>query len=105
MTGLDFETAVRANLPICTMVLKNSTMAVETSHMKLSHETFRTRDVGGNYAEIARALGGWSERVEDPDEVGPAIVRARRATENGQAALLEFITSEEQAVSHLRPFG
>ncbi len=105
MTGLDFETAVRANLPICTMVLKNSTMAVETSHMKLSHETFRTRDVGGNYAEIARALGGWSERVEDPDEVGPAIVRARRATKNGQAALLEFITSEEQAVSHLRPFG
>ena len=105
MTGLDFETAVRENLPICTIVLKNSTMAVEVSHMKLSHEKYGTRDVGGNYADIARALGGWAERVEDPDEVGAAIVRARRATENGQAALLEFITSEEPALSHLRPFG
>jgi len=105
MTGLDFETAVRANLPICTIVLKNSTMAVETSHMKSSHEKFRTRDVGGSYAEIARALGGWAERIEDPDEVGPAIRRARQATEAGKAALLEFITSEELAISHLRPFG
>lgn len=60
MTGLDFETAVRANLPICTVVLKNSSMAVETPHMKVSHTHFRTRDVGGNYAEnssLARGLG------------------------------------------------
>lgn len=105
MTGLDFETAVRANLPICTIVLKNSIMAVEVNHMKSSHEKYGTRDVGGNYADIARALGGWAERVEDPDEVGPAILRARRATENGQAALLEVITSEEPAMSHVRPFG
>jgi thiamine pyrophosphate-dependent acetolactate synthase large subunit-like protein len=105
MTGLDFETAVRTCLPICTVVLKNSTMAVETGHMKTSHELFRTRDVGGDYADIARALGGWAERVEDPAEVGPAILRARRATEDGRAALLECITSEEPAVSHLRPFG
>jgi acetolactate synthase I/II/III large subunit len=105
MTGLDFETAVRADLPICTIVLKNSTMAVEVEHMKRSHQRYRTRDVGGSYAEIARALGGWAERVEDPAQVGPAILRARRATENGEAALLEMITSEEPAVSHLRPFG
>ncbi len=105
MTGLDFETAVRENLPICTIVLKNSIMAVEAGHMQLSHEKYGTRDVGGNYADIARALGGWAERVEDPDEVGPAIGRARRATEDGEAALLEFITSDEPAVSHARPFG
>jgi thiamine pyrophosphate-dependent acetolactate synthase large subunit-like protein len=96
---------VRTCLPICTVVLKNSTMAVETGHMKTSHELFRTRDVGGDYADIARALGGWAERVEDPAEVGPALLRARRATEDGRAALLECITSEEPAVSHLRPFG
>jgi acetolactate synthase I/II/III large subunit len=105
MTGLDFETAVRANLPICTIVLKNSTMAVETHHMAKSHAKFRTRDVGGDYADIARALGGWSEVVKDPAEVGPAILRAKRATEDGRAALLETHTSEEQAISHIRPFG
>ena len=105
MTGLDFETAARADLPICTIVLKNSTMAVETHHMATSHAKFRTRDVGGDYADIARALGGWSEVVRDPAEVGPAILRARKATEDGKPALLEMITSAEQAVSHMRPFG
>jgi acetolactate synthase-1/2/3 large subunit len=105
MTGMDFETAVRANLPICTIVLKNSTMSVETHHMARSHEKFATRDVGGDYAGIARALGGWAEVVEDPGEVGPAILRARRATEDGRAALVQMITNTEQAVSHMRPFG
>ena len=105
MTGLDFETAVRANLPICAAVLKNSTMAVEKSHMALSHEKYGTRDVGGEYADIARALGGWARRVEDPAEVGAAFLEARRKTEEGAPALLEFITSEEMAYSHANPFG
>jgi len=100
MTGLDFETAVRAGVPILTIVLNNSTMAIETSHMKLSHERFRARDIGGNYANLARELGGWSERVEDPDDVANAILRARRQTEQGRACLLEFITSAETAFSH-----
>lgn len=102
MTGLDFETAVRVGAPICTVVFNNSTMAIETGHMKLSHEKYRTRDIGGNYAAIARDLGGWSERVEDPEEIAGAIRRARRATEEGRAALLEFITGPEQAFSFRR---
>jgi thiamine pyrophosphate-dependent acetolactate synthase large subunit-like protein len=56
MTGLDFETAVRSNVPILTVVLNNSTMAIEIPHMKLSHEKYRTRDLGGNYAALAREL-------------------------------------------------
>ncbi len=105
MTGMDFETAVRSNLPICTVVLKNSTMAVEANHMALSHEKFNTRDVGGEYADIARALGGWSKRVERPGEIGAAFLEARQKTQAGEAALLEFITSEEMAYSHPHPFG
>ena len=49
--------------------------------------------------------GGWAERVADPADVGSAILRARKATEDGQASLLEFITSEETAFSYRRPFG
>ena len=37
--------------------------------------------------------------------MGQAILRAKSATENGQTALLEFITSEEGEFSHRRPFG
>ena len=103
MTGLDFETAVRCDLPILTIVLNNSTMAIERDHLAISHGKFRTRDIGGSYAELGRALGGYSERVERPDEIAPAIQRARRATEDGRAALLEFITGEEITFSHRRP--
>jgi acetolactate synthase I/II/III large subunit len=99
MTGLDFETAVRCGVPICTIVLNNSTMAIEIPHMKLSHEKHKARDLGGSYANLARDLGGWSERVEDPSQVGEAILRARRQTEEGRACLLEFVTSQETAFS------
>jgi acetolactate synthase-1/2/3 large subunit len=105
MTGLDFETAVRSDLPIITVVLNNGTMAVETSAMELSHRLHGTRDLGGNYAEIGKSLGGWSERVTDPGDISGAFARARRATEEGSAALLEFITSAETEYSNRRPFG
>jgi len=100
MTGLDFETAVRSNVPILTVVLNNSTMAIEIPHMKLSHEKYRARDLGGNYAGLARELGGWAERVDDPAEIADAFRRARRHTEEGRACLLEFITGAETAFSH-----
>ena len=105
MTGLDFETAARNSIPILTIVLNNSTMAIETTHMARSHELYGTRDIGGNYADMALAMGGWAERVANPADVGPAILRAKKATEDGQASLLEFITSEETAFSYRRPFG
>lgn len=103
MTGLDFETAVRAGIPILTVVLNNGTMAIEIPHMQLSHERHGARDLGGNYAALARELGGWGERVSDPEDVADAFRRARRATEDGKAALLEFMTSAETAFSHRAP--
>ena len=105
MVGLDFETAARCGIPILTIVSNNYTMAAETRAMATSHELYDTRDIGGNYADMAKAMGGYAERVESPAEVAPAIQRARRATEEGRAALLEFITCEETAASHRRAFG
>lgn len=101
MTGLDFETAVRCQIPILTVVLNNNFMAAETRMMAASHKLFSTQNVGGNYAEIGRALGGWAERVDDPEKIRPALQRARKATEEGRAALLEFITSREHDYSRL----
>ncbi|MBI4190667.1 MAG: thiamine pyrophosphate-requiring protein [Betaproteobacteria bacterium] len=104
MTGLDFETAVRSGIPILTVVLNNNTMAVDTEHLKTSHALFRTRDLLGNYADVAKAMGGWSERVSDPAQIKDAIQRARKVTESGKAALLEFVTAEENTISHHRAF-
>jgi len=96
MTGLDFETAVRCQIPIITIVSNNYTMAIETSRMMESQERYRTRDLGGNYADLARSLGGRAERVTDPEEIGPALIRARRVTEEeGMPVLVEVMTSSE----------
>jgi thiamine pyrophosphate-dependent acetolactate synthase large subunit-like protein len=102
MTGLDFETAARHEIPILTVVMNNSIMAIEIDLMKLSHERFRTINIGGNYANIARDLGGWSERVTHPSQLGEAFLRARRQTEEGKAALIEVITSAETEFSHVK---
>jgi thiamine pyrophosphate-dependent acetolactate synthase large subunit-like protein len=102
MTGLDFETAVRNQIPVITVVLNNSTMAVEIPHLPISHEKYGSRNIGGSYADLARAMGGWSERVEDPAQIGAAFGRARRVTEDGRPALLELITSAETRFSMRR---
>lgn len=94
------KAAVAAGIATCTIVLNNSTMAIEIPHMQLSHERYGARDLGGNYAALARELGCWSERIEEPDDVGNAILRAKWATEDGRTCLLEFITSAETAFSN-----
>jgi thiamine pyrophosphate-dependent acetolactate synthase large subunit-like protein len=73
MTGLDFETAVRCGIPICTVVLNNSAMAIEIPHLVVSHEKYGARDIGGRYADLGRAMGGWSERVEKPEDIADAF--------------------------------
>ena len=104
MTGLDFETAVRCGIPITTIVLNNSSMAIERHALAISHERYRARDIGGNYADMGRAMGGYAERIEKPDDIIPAIQRARQHKAEGRAVLLEFITSEEINYSHRRAF-
>jgi acetolactate synthase I/II/III large subunit len=102
MTGLDFETAVRCGIPITTVVLNNSAMAIERHALVVSHDRYRTRDIGGHYADLGLAMGGQAERVTKPADIIPALQRARKANQDGQAVLLEFITSEEIAFSHRR---
>jgi thiamine pyrophosphate-dependent acetolactate synthase large subunit-like protein len=77
-------------------------MAMEIPAMKLSDEKFNTTDISGNYADFARALGGYGERITEPDEIIPAIKRGIEATKNGQAAMLEFITTKEKNYSTFR---
>ncbi len=101
MTGLDFETAVRNNIPTLTIVLNNNFMAAETHSMQTSHERYGTMNILGNYADLAKSLGGWSERVEEPGQIVPALQRARKVTDDGKAALLEFITSREHTYSRV----
>jgi acetolactate synthase-1/2/3 large subunit len=77
-TGLDFETSVREKIPILTIVNNNLSIS---GGVRLS----------GNYADVAEALGGYGERVEKPDEIIPAIKRAKKSVDSGRSALLDMI--------------
>jgi thiamine pyrophosphate-dependent acetolactate synthase large subunit-like protein len=101
-TGMDFETAVRERIPILSILLNNFSMAIELKVMPVSTERYRATDISGDYAAMARAFGGYGERVTEPAEIVPAIKRGIAATEAGQPALLEFITSKEVAISKFK---
>lgn len=100
-TGMDFETAVRERIPILSILLNNFSMAIELKVMPVSTEKYRSTDISGDYAAMARAFGGYGERVTTVAEIIPAIRRGIEQTRNGTPALLEFITSKETAVSRL----
>ncbi|MCY4021712.1 MAG: thiamine pyrophosphate-requiring protein [Chloroflexi bacterium] len=98
-TGMDFETAVRERIPILSVLFNNFSMAIEIPIMPVSTEKFRSTDISGHYADMARAFGGYGERVESPDQIIPAIKRGIQSTQEGVPALLEFITAKETRIS------
>jgi len=98
-TGMDFETAVRERIPILSVLFNNFSMAIEIPIMPVSTEKYRSTDISGNYADMAKAFGGYGERVETPDQIIPAIQRGIQKTQEGTPALLEFITAKEIEIS------
>jgi thiamine pyrophosphate-dependent acetolactate synthase large subunit-like protein len=98
-TGMDFETAVRERIPIMSILLNNFSMAIELKVMPISTEKYRSTDISGDYAAMARAFGGYGERITKPEDIIPAIKRGIAKTREGIPVLLEFITSKETEVS------
>lgn len=98
-TGMDFETAVRERIPIMSILLNNFSMAIELHIMKVSTEKYRSTDISGDYAAMAKAFGGYGERITKPEDIIPAIKRGIEQTKKGVPVLLEFITSKEVTIS------
>ncbi len=98
-TGMDFETAVRERIPILSILLNNSAMAIELNVMPEATKKYRSTDISGDYAAMARAFGGYGERITAPEEIVPAIKRGIEQTRAGRPALLEFITAQETKAS------
>jgi acetolactate synthase-1/2/3 large subunit len=99
-TGMDFETAVRERIPILSILFNNFSMAIEIPIMPVSQAKYGSTDISGHYADMARAFGGYGERVTDPNDIVAALRRGIAATERGQAVLLEFITAKEIEISN-----
>ena len=98
-TGMDFETAARERIPILSCLMNNFSMAIELKVMPVSTEKYRSTDISGHYADMAKAFGCYGERIEDPSDIIPAIKRGIKQTQEGKPALLEFITQKEVNIS------
>ena len=68
--------------------------------MQVATEKYRCTDISGNYADLAKAFGGYGERVTAArrDRPGDQARRWPRPSE-GVPALLEFITEKAEDFS------
>ncbi|HXQ52473.1 MAG TPA: thiamine pyrophosphate-requiring protein [Stellaceae bacterium] len=94
MVGMDLETAVRNRIGILTIVFNNGIMAGERDSMPRGIEKHNTLDLGGNYADVAKALGSWSRRVVEPQAFLPALKQAIEVTQSREPAVIECIVKE-----------
>jgi thiamine pyrophosphate-dependent acetolactate synthase large subunit-like protein len=99
MVGMDLETAVRARIPILTIVMNNGLMGGYREWMPDAVERYGSNQLGGTYAEIGAALGAYTERVAQPAELQAALERCIASVESGRAALLEVMTHEEPVLA------
>jgi thiamine pyrophosphate-dependent acetolactate synthase large subunit-like protein len=98
MVGMDFETAVRENIPILVIVKNDNRLGGYQHHHPYASEHYSLNKQSGEYAKVAEALGGYAEKVTEPAEVLPALQRAKKAIQSGRATLLEVMTKEELEV-------
>jgi acetolactate synthase-1/2/3 large subunit len=94
--GLDIETAVRCDIPILTIVLNNSYMSIyDNSRFPVALEKYHVKSLTGQFSEVAQAMGAYTEKITDPQDIVPAIQRGLASVEAGKATVLEFITCDE----------
>ncbi len=105
MVGMDIETGVRNRIGTTTVVLKNAVMGGYVNYHPVAAEKHAIHELGGDYADVARALGAHGERVTDPDEVAPALGRALGRNAEGAPAVIEVISSDETRIPRDLPDG
>ena len=99
MTGMDWETAVRENIPILSVVKHDSIFSGYSHHIPEAIKCYETSTQTGDYAGVAAALGCYTEKVEKVNELQPALERAIRMCRQGQPAVIDVITAETRKLS------
>jgi acetolactate synthase-1/2/3 large subunit len=96
MVGMDFETGVRENIPIITVVLNNGKLGGYDNYFPIASKRFNLNIVSGDYTKIAEGLGaGYVEKITEPEEIIPAVKRAKKANDEGKPVLLEIFTEQD----------
>ena len=96
--GMEYDTMVRLGLPIIGVVGNNGVWSnIKTFHKMAYPERLVATDLGIRpYHEMVKGLGGYGEFVDDPNEIRPALERAK---ESGQPSLINVHIAETMRIS------
>ena len=84
MNAMELDTCVRHNIPVVTVISNNAGWTARTPDRRKPG-----RELGfTNFDGMARELGAYGERVEDPNEIKPAL---QRAFDSGKPAVINAI--------------
>ena len=91
MNGIELDTAVRHNLPVLVVVsLNGGWTAYEEDRPKPGRELGYTQ-----FHKFAQSLGCYAEQITEPEDVRPALERAKKAMATGTPALLNVVTDSK----------
>ena len=95
MNGMELDTAVRHGLPVIVVISLNGGWTADPEGNKPGRDLGYTR-----FDRLAQALGCHGEYVESPEDIRPALERAKRAVAEGRPALVNVVTdSKARAVT------
>ncbi|MCA9950012.1 MAG: hypothetical protein KDE48_10215 [Anaerolineales bacterium] len=96
LNGFEFDTAVRFNLPIVSLVGNDAGWGqIRAPIKKMMGRAPATDLTSARYDLVVTALGGYGELVEDPLEILPAL---KRAFASGKPACINVILDAEGVV-------
>ena len=96
--GMEYDTMVRLGLPIIGVMGNDGVWSnIKTFHRMAYPDRLVATDLGVRpYHEMVKGLGGYGEFVEDPDEIRPALERAK---ESGKPSLINVHIAETMRMS------
>ncbi len=96
--GMEYDTMVRLALPIIGVVGNDGIWSnIKTFHRMAYPDRLVATDLGVRpYHEMVKGLGGYGEFVDDPNEIRPALERAR---DSGLPALVNVHIAETMRMS------
>jgi len=84
---MELDTAARHNIPVIVVISLNGGWTADPKREKPGRELGYTR-----FDLFAQSLGCHGEHVEKPDDIRPALERAKQAIRNGKPALVNVVT-------------
>jgi acetolactate synthase-1/2/3 large subunit len=89
----EMSTAVQYKAPVTWVVLDNQSLGWIKLHERANRERYIAVDFEAqpDLAKVAGASGCYGEQVTEPEEIAPALTRAKKENERGNPAVLDFL--------------